>query len=68
MAEKQGPSPEILKEHDRVELLFNIYPRRQAGDRGTIVHVYKDGTAYEVEFTEGDPEVMTVGNQDIRKI
>lgn len=39
------------------------------GDIGAVVHVYKSGTAYEVEFVTGEGEtvaVLTLTPQDIR--
>lgn len=42
----------MLKEHDRVVLKSAVPSERfVAGDVGTIVHVYPDSLAYEVEFT-----------------
>lgn len=42
----------MLKEHDRVVLTSAVPNERLvAGDVGTVVHVYPDGLAYEVEFT-----------------
>jgi hypothetical protein len=40
-----------IKEHDCVVLTKNL-PEEQleAGDVGTVVHIHKDGAAYEVEF------------------
>ena len=41
----------MIKEHDRV-VLTAVLPLHhlEAGDVGTVVHVYEDGRAYEVEF------------------
>jgi hypothetical protein len=41
----------MFSEHDRIVLSAPL-PRLQLvpGDVGTIVHVYRDGQAYEVEF------------------
>lgn len=42
----------MLREHDRVVLKSAVPNERLvAGDVGTIVHVYPNGLAYEVEFT-----------------
>ena len=42
----------MIKEHERVVLTTPIPTKRlEAGDVGTVVHVYQDGLAYEVEFT-----------------
>jgi hypothetical protein len=43
----------------------------EAGDVGTIVHVYRDGAAYEVEFTtlNGDTAaVVTVEASQVRPV
>ena len=41
----------MIREHDRVVLTADV-PRERlvAGDVGTVVHIHKDGEAYEVEF------------------
>ena len=40
-----------IKEHDCVVLTKNLPEESlEAGDVGTVVHVHKDGAAYEVEF------------------
>lgn len=39
-----------------------------AGSTGTVVHRYRDGAGYEVEFTEPVHCVLTVGRDDIRPI
>jgi len=42
----------MIKEHDRIVLKVAISDEGlEAGDVGTIVHIYHDGLAYEVEFT-----------------
>jgi hypothetical protein len=41
------------------------------GDVGTVVHVYRDGRGYEVEFVDGGGRtiaLVTVGPGDIRPI
>ena len=41
----------MLGEHDRIVLTEDISAGRlKAGDVGTIVHVHRDGKAFEVEF------------------
>ncbi|HVS82192.1 MAG TPA: DUF4926 domain-containing protein [Pyrinomonadaceae bacterium] len=41
----------MIKEHDRVVLNTPVPSERlEAGDVGTVAHVYKDRQAYEVEF------------------
>ncbi len=42
----------MIKEHDRVVLAVTVPSEGLvAGDVGTVVHIYRDGQAYEVEFT-----------------
>ena len=42
----------MIKEHDRVVLTTPASTEGlEAGDVGTVVHVYRDGLAFEVEFT-----------------
>ncbi len=41
----------MIEEHDRVVLTERLPGQDlQAGDVGTVVHVYAEGAAYEVEF------------------
>jgi hypothetical protein len=41
----------MIKEHDCVVLTSDIPDGGlQAGDVGTVVHIHRDGAAYEVEF------------------
>jgi hypothetical protein len=62
----------MIKEHDRVVLLAPVTDDRlEAGDVGTIVHVYSDGSAFEVEFTTldgGTAAVATVAASDVRPV
>jgi hypothetical protein len=40
-----------IKEHDCVVLTADLPKERlKAGDVGTVIHIHKDGVAYEVEF------------------
>lgn len=59
-----------MKEHDWVVLTRDVPEHGLAeGDVGTIVHAYKDGRAYEVEFTlaSGDTvAVLTLEAEDVR--
>ena len=53
----------VILSHDVEE--YNL----ESGDIGTVVHVYKDNAAYEVEFIAGDGTtiaVLTLTPQDIR--
>lgn len=62
----------MIKEHNRIVLKVAIPDERlEAGDVGTIVHIYRDGHAYEVEFTtlEGKTAaVVTVEAADVRPV
>jgi hypothetical protein len=61
-----------IKEHDRVVLKSDLPAEGlKAGDVGTIVHIYRDGLAYEVEFTtlDGDTAaVATVESSQVRQV
>jgi hypothetical protein len=62
----------MLNEHERIVLLQAI-PKEglEEGDVGSIVHIYKDGQAYEVEFIALDGHtraVATVEAEDIRPV
>ena len=61
-----------IKEHDRVVLKSDL-PREglKAGDVGRVMHIYRDGLAYEVEFTtlDGDTAaVVTVEMSQVRPV
>lgn len=63
---------EMLKEHERVILLASLPDEGlEVGDVGTVVHVYQDGQAYEVEFVALDGHttaVATVESQNLRPV
>ena len=41
----------MIKEHDCIVLTQNLAAEGlQAGDVGTVVHIHRDGAAFEVEF------------------
>lgn len=51
----------MLSEHSLVVLNSDLTDAGlQAGDVGTIVHVYQQGEAYEVEFVDGDGSTIAV--------
>jgi len=51
----------MIKEHERVVLTAPVPAEQlEAGDVGTVVHVYRDGLAYEVEFTTLDGKTAAV--------
>lgn len=62
----------MIREHDRVVLTTNVPSEGLVtGDVGTVVHVYRDGQAYEVEFTtlEGKTAaVVTLEATQIRPV
>ena len=42
----------MIREHERVVLTASLPKERlETGDVGTVVHVYDDGKAFEIEFT-----------------
>ena len=62
----------MIKAHDRVVLLAPVAgDRLEAGDVGTVVHVYSDGGAFEIEFTTldgGTAAVATVAAANVRPV
>ena len=62
----------MIKEHERVVLKTSVpADGLEAGDVGTVVHVYRDGLAYEVEFTTLDGEtaaVVTLESDQVRPV
>jgi hypothetical protein len=62
----------MIKEHDRIVLKAPLPSvGLEAGDVGTVVHLYRDGKAYEVEFTtlEGKTAaVVTVEASQVREV
>ena len=62
----------MFKEHERVVLKTPVAAEGlEAGDVGTVVHVYRDGQAYEVEFTTLDGQtaaVVTLEATQVRRV
>jgi hypothetical protein len=62
----------MISEHDRIVLTEDLGAHRlKAGDVGVVVHVYQDGTAYEVEFMTLSGEtlsVVTLGASQVRPV
>ena len=62
----------MIREHDRVVLVVAVPAEGLvAGDVGTVVHIYRDGEAYEVEFTtlEGKTAaVVTLEASQVRPV
>ena len=51
----------MIHEHDRVVLTTPVSAEGlEAGDVGTVVHIYRDGQAYEVEFVTLDGRTAAV--------
>ncbi len=58
-----------MKEHDRVVLEFDIREHGlEAGDVGTIVHVYDQGKAYEIEFVSLNGQTIAVATIEAQKV
>jgi hypothetical protein len=62
----------MLKEHDRIVLTAPVPNERlENGDVGTVVHVYADGKAFEIEFMTLDGQtaaVVTVEASAVRPV
>jgi hypothetical protein len=51
----------MINEHDRVVLLKDVPEEGlKAGDVGTVVHVYRNGEAFEVEFMALDGRTVAI--------
>lgn len=51
----------MIKEHDRIVLKSDLTAEGlKAGDVGTVVHIYDEGLAYEVELTTLDGDTAAV--------
>jgi hypothetical protein len=51
----------MIKEHDRVVLLKNVPDEGlRTGDVGTVVHIYRQGEAFEVEFMTLDGGTVAI--------
>jgi hypothetical protein len=62
----------MIAEHSLVVLDCDPpHDKLDRGDVGTVVHVYKDGRGYEVEFVDGGGRtvaLITVDADDVRPI
>jgi hypothetical protein len=59
----------MLKEHDRVVLTTPVVEEGlAAGDVGTIVHIYADEKAYEVEFVALDGHTTAVATLEAGQV
>jgi hypothetical protein len=59
----------MIAEHERVVLTASVPTEGlECGDVGTVVHVYKDGLAYEVEFTTLDGKTAAVATLEAAQV
>jgi hypothetical protein len=59
----------MIKEHDIVVLTVPLPSEKlETGDVGTVVHIYKDGEAYEVEFATLDGKTVAVITLDASQV
>ena len=62
----------MIKEHERAVLKTPLPAEGlEVGDVGTVVHVYRDGAAYEVEFVTLDgctAAVVTLESSQVRPV
>lgn len=62
----------MIREHERVILTSDVPEQGlKAGDVGTVVHVYSDASAYEIEFFALDGrtlDVVTVEADQVRPV
>jgi hypothetical protein len=62
----------MIEEHERVVLTIPVPEEGlEPGDVGTVVHIYRDGQAYEVEFVALDGHtaaVVTLEASQVRRV
>ncbi|OFW17713.1 MAG: DUF4926 domain-containing protein [Acidobacteria bacterium RIFCSPLOWO2_12_FULL_66_10] len=59
----------MIAEHDRVVLTRPVPNERlEIGDVGTVVHVYPDSKAFEVEFTALDGHTAAVATVEASQV
>ena len=59
----------MIREHDRIVLVTPVPAEGlEAGDVGTVVHVYEDGQAYEVEFVTLDGHTAAVATLESSQV
>ena len=59
----------MIAEHDRVVLTAPVPKERlEIGDVGTVVHVYEDGKAFEVEFTALDGHTAAIATVEASQV
>jgi Domain of unknown function (DUF4926) len=59
----------MIREHDRVVLTAPVPNERlEIGDVGTVVHVYADGKAFEIEFMTLDGQTAAVATVEASSV
>ena len=59
----------MIQEHDRIVLNTPLPSEGlEAGDVGTVVHIYRDGQAYEVEFVTLDGHTAAVATLESSQV
>jgi hypothetical protein len=59
----------MIKEHDRIVLACDVEAEGlTVGDIGTVIHVYSEGAAFEVEFVALDGQTAAVVTLDADKV
>jgi Domain of unknown function (DUF4926) len=59
----------MITEHDRVVLTAPVPQERlEVGDVGTVVHVYPDGKAFEIEFATLDGHTAAVATVEVCQV
>lgn len=59
----------MLREHERAVLTADLPSTGfSAGDVGTVVHIYADGAAYELEFFALDGRTLDVITVEARQV
>jgi hypothetical protein len=59
----------MIKEHERVVLTVAIPEEGlEPGDVGTVVHIYRDGQAFEVEFVALDGHTAAVATLEASQL
>lgn len=59
----------MIREHDRIVLTASVPDEGlEAGDVGTVVHVYADGGAFEVEFAALEGRTIAVATVEVSHV
>jgi hypothetical protein len=59
----------MIREHERVVLTASVPGKGlEVGDVGTVLHIYKDGEAFEVEFTTLDGHTVAVATVEASQV